>query len=53
MLDRHVVQRLLAAGVGPSEIARQLGISARTVERIAPEPPVTMTCAPEWDHYDV
>lgn len=41
MLNRHVVQRLLAAGVGPREIARQLGISARTVQRIALEPPVT------------
>lgn len=41
MLDRHAVQKLLAAGVRPRQVARQLGISRRTVERIAQEPPIT------------
>ncbi len=40
MLNRHAVQQLLAAGVGPREIARQLEISRRTVQRIAREPQV-------------
>lgn len=46
MLDRHAVQRLLAAGVRPRQVARQLGISRRTVERIATEPPITQATPP-------
>jgi transposase len=41
MLDRHAVQALLKAGHAPRQIAHQLGISRRTVQRIALEPPVT------------
>lgn len=40
MLDRHAVQALLRAGQSPRQIAHQLGISRRTVQRIALEPPV-------------
>jgi len=40
MLDRHAVQALLKAAHTPRQIAHQLGISRRTVQRIANEPPV-------------
>ena len=40
MLDRHAVQALLQAGHAPRQIAHQLGISRRSVQRIALEPPV-------------
>jgi transposase len=40
MLDRHAVQALLEAGRPTHQIARQLGVSARTIQRIANEPPV-------------
>ena len=38
MLDRHAVHELLRAGVRPRQIAHQLGVSRRTIERIAREP---------------
>lgn len=38
MLDRHAVHELLRAGVRPRAIAHQLGVSRRTVERVAREP---------------
>ncbi len=41
MLDRHAVQALLHAAQTPRQIAHQLGMSRRTVQRIALEPPVT------------
>ena len=37
MLDRHAVQKLLRAGVKPRAVARELGVSRRTIERIAKE----------------
>lgn len=37
MLDRHAVQELLRAGVRPRLVAKQFGVSRRTVERIARE----------------
>ena len=40
MLDRHAVQALLQSGQSARQIAHQLGISRRTVQRIAHEPPV-------------
>jgi transposase len=40
MLDRHAVHALLDAGEAPKKIAKQLGISVRTVQRIAREPRV-------------
>ena len=40
MIDRHAVQALLRAGRPTREIAEQFGISQRTVQRIAHEPPV-------------
>jgi transposase len=40
MIDRHAVHALLEAGQKPAAIAKQLGISRRTVQRIAKEPPV-------------
>ena len=43
MLDRHAVQALLHAGQTPRQIAYQLGISRRTVQRIALGPPVDDT----------
>lgn len=41
MLDRHAVQELLRAGVRPRQVAQQMGVSRRTVERIAREAAVT------------
>ena len=41
MLDRHAVQELLRAGVKPRQVAQQMGVSRRTIERIAREAPVT------------
>ena len=40
MIDRHAVQALLASGHSPKQIARQLRISTRSVQRIAKEPAV-------------
>ncbi len=40
MSDRHAVQALLHAGQSPRQIVHQLGISRRTVHRIALEPAV-------------
>jgi IS30 family transposase len=34
MLDRHAVQELVRAGVPLGAIARQLGVSRRTIRRI-------------------
>ncbi len=40
MLDRHAVHALLKAGQSTKEIAEQFGVSRRTIQRIAKEPPV-------------
>ena len=40
MLDRHAVHALLKAGQPTKEIAQQMGVSPRTIQRIAKEPPV-------------
>ncbi len=40
MLDRHAVQSLLKAGVASQKIARQYGVSQRTIQRIGEETPV-------------
>lgn len=40
MLDRHAVQALLQAQVSPRAVAKQFGVSRRTIERIAGEAPV-------------
>lgn len=40
MLDRHAVHALLEAGESTKAIAKQLGVSRRTIQRIATEPPV-------------
>ena len=37
MLDRHAVRELVRAGVKPRAVAKQFGISRRTVERIVRE----------------
>lgn len=41
MLDRHAVHELRRAGVTARAIAKQFGVSVRTVRRIGREPPVT------------
>lgn len=41
MLDRHAVQELLRAGVTLGAIARQFGVSRRTIRRIKREGPIT------------
>jgi transposase len=41
MIDRHAVQALVQSGLSTQEIAAQMGISKRSVQRIAKEPPVT------------
>ena len=43
MLDRHAVQELLRAGVSPRAVATQVGVSRRTIERIAREGPIALT----------
>lgn len=40
MLDRHAVHALLKAGQSTKEIAQQFGVTQRTIQRIAKEPPV-------------
>lgn len=40
MIDRHAVHALLQAGQSTKEIAAQFGVSRRSVQRIAKEPPV-------------
>ncbi len=41
MLDRHAVQELRRAGVTARAVAKQYGVSVRTVRRIGREPPVS------------
>lgn len=40
MIDRHAVQALLASGHSQKQVARQLRISVRSVQRIAKEPAI-------------
>ena len=40
MIDRHAVQALVRSGLSTKDIAAQMGISVRSVQRIAKEPPV-------------
>jgi len=46
MLDRFAVQQLLRAGLTARAVARQAGISLRSVRRIAREAPITSLDAP-------
>lgn len=40
MIDRHAVHALLQSGQLTREIAQQMGVSQRTIQRIAQEPPI-------------
>lgn len=40
MIDRHAVQALVQSGLSTKDIAKQMGISVRSVQRIAKEQPV-------------
>lgn len=40
MIDRHAVHALLRSGQPTKEIAQQMGVSQRTIQRIAQEPPI-------------
>src|SRR5690606_39268410 len=40
MIDRHAVHALLKAGQSTKEIAAQFGVTRRTIQRIAKEPPI-------------
>jgi transposase len=40
MIDRHAAQALVKSGLSTKDIAKQMGISVRSVQRIAKEPPV-------------
>jgi transposase len=40
MIDRHAVQALLASGQSPKQVAQQMRISTRSVQRIAKEPAI-------------
>ena len=40
MIDRHAVHALLQSGQLTKDIAQQMGVSQRTIQRIAKEPPV-------------
>jgi len=40
MLDRHAVHALLKSGFPTKDIAQQMGVTQRTIQRIAKEPPV-------------
>jgi hypothetical protein len=46
MLDRFAVQQLLRAGLTARAVAREAGISLRSVRRIAREAPITSLDAP-------
>jgi transposase len=43
MIDRHAVHTLLKTGLSTKDIAAQMGVTPRTIQRIAKEPPVTET----------
>jgi transposase len=43
MIDRHAVHALLRSGLATKDIALQMGVSQRTIQRIAHEPPVEET----------
>lgn len=47
MLDRHAVHALLRAGKSSQDIAMQFGVTPRTIQRIAQEPPVESASDPE------
>ncbi len=47
MLDRHAVHALLRAGTSSHDIAMQFGVTPRTIQRIAQEPPVESASDPE------
>lgn len=40
MIDRHAVHALLRSGQPTKEIAQQMGVSQRTIQRIAQEAPI-------------
>jgi transposase len=40
MIGRHAVQALVRSGLSTQDIAQQMGISTRSVQRIAKEPPI-------------
>lgn len=40
MIDRHAVHALLQSGQSTKDIAQQMGVTQRTIQRIAKEPPV-------------
>jgi len=40
MIDRHAVMQMLTAGVRVGEVARQFGVTRRTIERIRKEPAI-------------
>ena len=40
MIDRHAVHALLQSGQSTQDIAQQMGVSQRTIQRIATEPPI-------------
>jgi FixJ family two-component response regulator len=40
IIDRHAVHALVQSGLSTKDIAAQMGISVRSVQRIAKEPPV-------------
>lgn len=46
MLDRHAIQELLRAGLTLGAVARQLGVSRRTIRRIKREPLITSATPP-------
>lgn len=41
MIDRHAVHALLKAGHSTNQVAAQLGVSRRTIQRVAREPAIT------------
>ena len=50
MLDRHAVQSLLKAGIPSQKIARQYGVSQRTIQRVAMESPIETVDEAESRH---
>jgi predicted transcriptional regulator len=50
MLDRHAVQALLTAGTPTEKIARQYGVTQRTIQRIAKEAPIETVEEAEGRH---
>ena len=51
MIDRHAVHALLKAGHPTKDIALQMGVTQRTIQRIAQEPLIWRHCVSRVVHH--